>query len=240
MGSKILMTDINSDPTAANFPALKYAFTYDGCDFVNKTITCPISGMVLTASSLTDNGDGTFTPNTVTLSKNLVAPHDGISPIDMSLVMVAPTASNNTGTRFGMGDQVAGAGMVLAPEASWVTLTNSANYHDIPASNLSAAGALDYCGILAISWSGDTSRKTQYDAGLSSIAQVQGVTAGAGISAGITQAELEADNKLILGSPSYTGLYIFHWTDGIPDDDKQAAAWMGVNHRLYPGWLGRA
>lgn len=244
MGSKILLESVNNAVNSVNFPALKYAFEYDGCDFDTNTITCPISGLVLTFSDLDTNGTNGFSVGATapTLSKNMVAPET------KGLVLVAIANSIlNSGQSWEMGSPLTtqGAGCSSA-QGFMLSTIDASNYHQYTNNSFPANSiADDFCHVLAADFPNDYSIRATYvvDAIGSEVVEAVGTSVGTGgITLGLSQIFLDANQRIVMPTGvgnSIVGFYIFHFENGTPLDVSSSAAWMGINKTLYPGWIGK-
>lgn len=244
MSSIKLLSDADLAINATNFPALVHVFNYAGCDFDAGTITDPINGAVLFhVTGVEDKGDGSFDPGDVTGSTGIIAP----GTTDCLLVGTIKQAINNNMT-FSWGNS-ATYGIAAKPGEEYVTTNDGSNYHTLPANNLSSTPIANAALAVHVKWAdgaNGSSAKYCADSGKSAanIAAQAGVPANS-INAGITQANIDSitDNAGFPGAlaQKITGMYMFKFTDGLPEDIAEGVAWMANNHgKIYPGWQGMA
>lgn len=224
-------SDLLLEPSATDFPALIAAFDYSGVDFDNDTITCPISGVVLSGPTFTDNGNRTFTASTgaTTVTGTLTTP--SASKILVG-IQVNSTLQNGNGSRYG--DGYSDDGLYIQNAISYVNV-DASNYHTLGALTPTASYAISSCAAgLIVNWAGNATTKLFCDATYNETV-VSGVATGT-IAAGITT--ITQAVTLPTGTNKVGGIYLFEFTSAPSNTEVyQAMGWMAANSGyVYPGW----
>jgi len=230
------------DETVENFPALKYAFTYDGCDFDAGTITCPVSGLVLTQPILQERVAATYSITGIpTVTGSLVAPGNTKNVI---MCYIAEQIGNET-KGFALGDPANSPGFGVAPNGlsvgflDYVTVTASKystlKGYSIPNDEKNVVNAL------AINWADDQTKEAFISSSLPTVQSGNGTSSGTGgITAGISSlAGVTLPNNKPNSSTEITnlyGCYVLYFDNKAPLDLENAVVWMQKHKRLYPGW----
>ena len=222
--------------TAANFPALKHAFTLAGLGDSDTTLTDPVSGVVLNSSGTFSRiGSAGFNNylNTITsVTGAFAAP--GTS--DFMLVSIGDMTTSQ-GVTLGDAAGTAGPGLIAKPGAANRVSLDTANYHIIGA----MSDTTNLTGV-AVTRSGNVTAKYGCDnsAILSAVAGV--VTLD--ISTAWPALASAADITNAAATTSYlTGAFFFVFTNGLPgvSSINQGISWMSQNpDKVYPGWAGMA
>ena len=230
------------DETKTNFPALVFRAKYEDCDFVNKTITDPISGLIISFGNLQANGtDEFFVSNTGTVDSGTV-PSPGTKNVVM-LMDVAQLADD--GRAFALGDPVNSPGFGIVPDSvnagffDYVTVSLT-NYHTMP-QNVLPNDTKNVLNMLTIDWTNDTTEELLFSDNSSSLIRANGTSTGTGgISAGISNIaqQVYLPSSTAGGASTYIrALYVMYTSSAVPSDMANAMRWMKNNPgRLYPGF----
>lgn len=232
-------SDILLTANSTDFPALKHAFEYSGCDFTNNTITCSITGLVANASAVnfTDAGGGAFA------GAGTIAPGDLSEALSLSgttdvvaIVVYKVCSANNIVTGFGADGYY---GFSLGPGSAYVA-NGVGNYCTMTAHNLGATPSAGKVAIgLNCDWSAQTFDKYVWEEADTTIPvdAGQGVVSG-DLTTGITTWDISGNLLLPTTTASEVyGFYYFEFTSGIRPDIASAVAWMGENPGyIYPSW----
>jgi len=231
--------------TKANFPALVHAFEYSGCDFDADTITDTVSDTVLSFASdaLKDYGDAFqgATTGSISAADPLLAPEQ----VATLLIGIAPVNSTPKLFRYGSSGDF---GVNMKAAGDYVTNHSvGSNYHDLTALvGFTGANSLDTGLAIGIDWVGNATTAHVYDSSGDATEVIDGGSGGAGIGAGIAQADLVQEVQFPSDETDtirVTGFYIFHFTSGLPSKEEitKGLIWMAHNpHYIYPLWKGKA
>lgn len=225
--------------TAANFPALKHAFPYSGCNFVARTITDPINGAVAAFDTLTNNGSTFSAIYTAYGTTGLIAP--GTADALVIGVMSNCTTLGNfiigniTDATYTIGTGVTST--TVRTNAGLDFVTNAAASVPNPSTSI--------CCATSVVWSSSACTKYVVESTDSVVVTNTGTPTNS-ISEGILTANWEGVQEVAFsGNPSskWYGGYVFYFTNGLPSAQTITAgvAWMAKNPGyIYPGFRNMA
>lgn len=227
------------DITAANFPSLVHSFRYANFAFnggLNSTLTCDISGTVLTAASApTDNGSSWTGGGEWTGTLTACGTTDILLVLTFLQLGTASAQTNYGGTGGG------GADSVMMDDAGYYVYANGGTeYASLGNVTPTASYAIDNCVLaLACDWNNGTStqRAVKYFADADEVLTANNSVPTGDLAEGMTSVANIAMSAV--ANTKYTGIYAFHITSGLWDAQiiKEGCAWMAANHgSIYPGW----
>lgn len=246
MGTKKLLNDIKPATNRSNFPALKHAWEYSN-PVVSSVWPDQVGGCDLDMSSVSLNDTGTG-------YRYLSGQNVGISSGTLSsftsnlLMIMVGKNGNTTDWGFSLGDPINAVGVGLYPNnatTGYVTWT-ALHYLDLGNAAFSANSQQEACMALeAVLTDGSEACTTHtYDSGKTAVTSVAGAltdnNAGGALDLSSDQnVDIIANNSGAAGE--VTAVYVFEFSDGLPDDVANAVGWMAENKGyIWPAWQGRS
>lgn len=230
----------NLATTAADFPALKHAWTYAGLGGTPGalSVTDIIGGVVFNAIgtySLTDNGDGTWTGGAACSGANLVgvitAPND--SPV-VGISVFKSVSGASAAMEFGSTASPSSIGAAI--NGSKYINSDDGSFHDQVANTPVSGYPLTMAALgIEVDFVNNNSTKYLVESGMSTVDAEPAVSKTGDINDGIAT----LNSSLALASAgSLVGVYYFIFTT-LPTDVAAAVSWMAANPGyVYPGWAG--
>ncbi len=242
------LSSINLEDTVENFPSLRYKFSRNGISADKKSITCEVTGAVITltnAATFEKSGDYGFYLSGSSFVFSLTGANfaSKFTTKDMLFISNSDIATGSNGG-FTIG-QNNGPSAGTDPEfrvntpAGYAYLDYNTHWSNIPAVNISGGiGAL--CGCIA-PFDNLIEKFAVYSDGTTAPSKVIGSN---NTGADFTSANWAFDDvfKITAGSPAtiYYGLYILEFKNGRPNDNviKDGLLWMAANRDkgLPPMW----
>jgi len=228
------LSAIDLDDTVANFPSLKLKFSREGMADNNLSITCPISGIILSSTSAFNLvGDTGFTRSSVTAMDGALT----LSDKDFLCLVNADIINANGSTDFGKTNTSGGA-IKAVPASSYSYYDGNTVGSNYVTMGATAAGDLSAIGVAV---------GPQLDFGNKYSIYADGTTAAVKTVGAITgtfdKADWTINSGFLLGSNTtitYHSIYVLEFANGIPDDTviTQGMQWMAANRDkgLPPMW----
>jgi len=228
------LSSIVHEDTAAIFPSLRLKFSRAGMADNKLSITCPISGKILsTSTAFNEIGATGFSRASVTSMDSALA----LSNSDFLCLVNADITAATGGTLFG-GATTDGGSINVRPASSYSYYDANvigSNYNTIPATT---AGDLSAIGV-AVSPSLDFGDKYAVFAdGTTAVEKDAGVITGTW-----NAADWQINQSFGLGANAaitYHSLYVLEFVNGLPSDTiiSQGMQWMAANRDkgLPPHW----
>jgi len=222
--------------TAANFPALKHAFTLAGLGDSDTTLTDSVSGVVLTSSGTFSRiGTDAFN-NYLNIIDTVTGTFAAAGTSDFMLVSIG-NMTTSQGVTLGDTAGTTGPGLIAKPGASNRVGLDESNYHVIGALSDTA----DLTGV-AVTRSGNVTAKYGCDSSaiLSAVAGSATLDISTAWPALASAADITSANET---STYLTGAFFFVFTGGLPgvSSINQGISWMSQNPgKVFPGWAGMA